>query len=668
MLHESISQADSSIAAGDERNRQQTQEANAAERALRHSIELSNRQIAEIDEQIRDIEKRLLQDAQVVATTLSKVFMDETLSKRRFDVVILDEVSMAPLPAVYVAASHADRSVVAIGDPRQLPPIALGDTRMVRRWLKRDLFSVAGVRVGAPANQADRRCVLLDTQFRMHADIAAVSNKHVYDGSLRNGNRPQQESNEYGSVRPLPGKAILLCDTSDASPVASQPGGSSRVNFYHAICSVTIAREVLATLPPSHEPAQAGQPRIGVVTPYKKQAQLIHRLLKAERLDTQIRVGTVHRFQGLEFEVIVFDTVESPPVNPFHGFIGGGRRSESNGMRLVNVAITRPQHKLIIVANQKYVRAKFSPSDTLLQAIIEVGDSASLLSRDLLGSAAPAIEQTGVLDHLRVVPARYQPYDIDWLDETTFFPRLLDDIRHAQKQILIFSPFVRSNRAADLIPHLAAQCLAGIRTVVVASQPGTNNVTLDESAKDQLVRAGVDFRTSPGMHEKLVRIDHDIVYFGSLNPLSHGATSEVMMRLVSAECALQVEQLLRVGVRTAQARYGSEFALSIDQFPQPINCPICGGAMWRRHGKYGAFYSHSRRVLCQQTREVQENDLGAIQQLANILCIGCRRGNMKARAEGKNLWLECAAPAPCDFRRKIVVHPSATPSMASGAP
>jgi superfamily I DNA and/or RNA helicase len=96
------------------------------------------------------------------------------------------------------------------------------------------------------------------------------------------------------------------------------------------------------------------EPCVGVIAPYAPHARRIQQLMN-ENLDITyrqiVRVGTIHSFQGLQFEVVIFDTVESPPIDPW--FVDGGKVG-AEAMRLVNVAVTRPKHKLIIVANVNY--------------------------------------------------------------------------------------------------------------------------------------------------------------------------------------------------------------------------------------------------------------------------------------------------------------------------
>lgn len=115
-------------------------------RAWQNSLEQMHDELTNSEGQLANLERAVITDAQAVATTLSKLYMGTTLRDRVFDVVILDEVSIAPLPAVYLAASRARHKLIAIGDPKQLPPIVLADQHpLARQWLGRDLFAVAQV-------------------------------------------------------------------------------------------------------------------------------------------------------------------------------------------------------------------------------------------------------------------------------------------------------------------------------------------------------------------------------------------------------------------------------------------------------------------------------------------------------------------------------------------
>jgi len=86
------------------------------------------------------------------------------------------------------------------------------------------------------------------------------------------------------------------------------------------MCCIALARKVLNAVP---EMYGKSEPSIGIVTPYRPQAQLLQKMIMDAGLQKQIQAGTVHRFQGLEFTVVIFDTVESSglgidPSKPRH--------------------------------------------------------------------------------------------------------------------------------------------------------------------------------------------------------------------------------------------------------------------------------------------------------------------------------------------------------------
>ncbi|MFP3380937.1 AAA domain-containing protein, partial [Bacillus sp. SIMBA_069] len=68
-----------------------------------------------------------------------------------------------------------------------------------------------------------------------------------------------------------------------------------------------------------HEAYVGGTRSIGYVAPYRAQADLMEKLLDdlyaKERQTADIIAATVHRFQGSEREMMIFDTVDSYPQN-----------------------------------------------------------------------------------------------------------------------------------------------------------------------------------------------------------------------------------------------------------------------------------------------------------------------------------------------------------------
>ncbi|HLY66637.1 MAG TPA: DEAD/DEAH box helicase [Chloroflexota bacterium] len=283
---------------------------------------------------------RTLRQARVVGATLSRVALAPELLAPGFDAVLIDEASAAPLPAAFMVAALAGSKVVALGDPKQLPPVAQSNGPLSRRWLQRDVFEQAGL------DDDDGRAVLLREQFRMPPDISRLANELVYGGRLIDAQR----------VRRIPGGARLV-DTSAQGGVCERRDGS-RLNQLHAELAVELAYQRL-------NDGDAGG-SVAIVTPYRAQARLIWRMLRDRRLERLIESGTVHRFQGLEREAIIFDTVEAAPERPAP-FVRNGYNSEA--MRLINVAITRARSDLLVIADVEHLRRTLPRGSTLLGLI-----------------------------------------------------------------------------------------------------------------------------------------------------------------------------------------------------------------------------------------------------------------------------------------------------------
>ena len=381
----------------------------------------TNQRLDEIQKELYILEKKILEEARVVATTLSKTFMSSALSNRRFDVVIIDEVSMASLPAIYSAASQAESSVVVVGDPQQLPPIYhaknskkldAGEKKAALSWLGTDLYTHNRITLER-AKEGYLNSTILTSQSRMHPEISSIAIKHIYGGILQN-NLDRVPKEQFSQVEPLIEKHLLLCDTSDASPIAIRPE-HSRYNILHALCSLSIAHQVLSSLPDKVS-NQEDKELIGIVTPYAKQADLLQILTKSTGIDKKVRVGTVHRFQGLEFDIVIFDTVESPDVAPYTDFIAGGKGTEA--LRLINVAVTRAKHKLIIVANVQHILnyqdhqwGLWFPNESILRkAIQEAKKSASINCLEILNLPPEEIMNLKSLSEsdLSTLPAKWR--------------------------------------------------------------------------------------------------------------------------------------------------------------------------------------------------------------------------------------------------------------------
>jgi hypothetical protein len=261
-------------------------------------------QIDLIDRQIADLQGNVLERARVVVSSLTQTYVNRALVSQRFTTVIIDEASIAPIPAITYASALASKSVVLVGDPKQLPPICIAESEEARKWLGRDIYTVA--EVSYETMEKDPRVVFLPKQYRMHKSIMEVVNKHFYDGRLIN-ERHSSDDSPFDALWPCEKSRLVLIDTQAALPfmgVEKRIRSQSRFNLYHVEVVVAILRRWL-------EDMHIDPGSVGVISPYRSQVNFltgrIHEIFK----DIRVEVGTVHTFQGREKDCIIFDTVES---------------------------------------------------------------------------------------------------------------------------------------------------------------------------------------------------------------------------------------------------------------------------------------------------------------------------------------------------------------------
>ena len=94
---------------------------------LERSVEAGRVRAGELKERIAQAEAQVITDARLIATTLTGAYLRDAIVQRTFDVVILDEASMASIPSLFFAAGLATDSAVVVGDFRQLPPIVISE-------------------------------------------------------------------------------------------------------------------------------------------------------------------------------------------------------------------------------------------------------------------------------------------------------------------------------------------------------------------------------------------------------------------------------------------------------------------------------------------------------------------------------------------------------------
>ena len=121
---------------------------------------------------------------------------------------------------------------------------------------------------------------------------------------------------------------------------------------------------------------EGGAESVAIITPYAEQARRIGRLISKHRdLNDRVECRTVHRFQGGERDVVIFDTVDAEPLPP--GRLLSGKAPNSSATNLINVSLSRARGKLIILADVAYLR-RHDPSGILSNVLAAAGRDGAL--------------------------------------------------------------------------------------------------------------------------------------------------------------------------------------------------------------------------------------------------------------------------------------------------
>jgi superfamily I DNA and/or RNA helicase len=146
----------------------------------------------------------------------------------------------------------------------------------------------------------------------------------------------------------------VVVDTAGTTRCSARAGSFSRSNESSAALCVELAADALA----------AGIGSIAVITPYADQAREIQRRLAKLGDGTQVECSTVHRFQGHERDMVIFDTVDAPPLRP--GVLLSGRGEGASAANLINVSLSRARVKLVIVSDVEHFRT-YAPESLINQ-------------------------------------------------------------------------------------------------------------------------------------------------------------------------------------------------------------------------------------------------------------------------------------------------------------
>ena len=541
------------------------------------------KELNEIRRELRAAESQCVRNAKFVATTVSKAIVDKEIRNGAFDVVIFDEASMATIPQIAYAAKLARKNFVCMGDFRQLPPIVQSSKESP---LNADIFQYCGITQAVDQGSNHKWLCLLDTQYRMHPEIADFAGRSIYNGLLKSANGMTEKREKTVMAEPFAGRAMEFVDLSGTMSTCIKSSDDSHANVLSAFVTFSLALKAAQTQ------------KVGIITPYHAQSRLLHAMVRdvneLEALPHAIKCATVHQFQGSEEDVIVYDAVDCYRL-PFPGALiasTAGRYAD----RLFNVAMTRSKGKFICVANGSFMRNK--------------GMSENLMFMQMLKSyraTAPMIPEIIRPDD------DLEKYYFDFVEKENQVDEFIKDLATARREVRIDIPDSPAN--SDINTTRIAQALAeaqsrGVKVFVRAESKKNLHPTLKYFAVEN------HYLTDP-----IALIDKTVTWFGM-------PESAACFKIEGRASAINNRPCIRFwGTHTAKILYGllemsqvmdqaktvekdAQGNLITDKLSDYVlahkKCPVCGKTMQlkkSRNQKY--FLSCSGYPSCKHTEFVE---------------------------------------------------------------
>jgi superfamily I DNA and/or RNA helicase len=319
----------------------------------------------------------------------------------RYDTVIIDEAARVSPRDLLIPMAQAEKRIILVGDHRQLPHII--DEEIVRRaqaeeksentgemvnsqfesYIKSSMFEYLKKRLEAlEAGDGVKRTVALDEQYRTHPVLGNFINQHFYaphDGESFKS--PLPEGYFKQNLPGIDGLPALWINV-DGKKGAEDHFGFSYRRRQEA---EAIARQLKTWI----DSEEGRHLTFGVISFYRAQSDLVFEelgkssvgitewqagedtwkikeeyayLVKNNKTEERLRIGTVDSFQGMEFDVVFLSMVRSPKHIQPGDFKTNERIKINTFGHLMSenrlcVSMSRQKKVLVVVGNAALVQS-----------------------------------------------------------------------------------------------------------------------------------------------------------------------------------------------------------------------------------------------------------------------------------------------------------------------
>lgn len=525
--------------------------------------------INSLQEELSQLGQNVINEAQAIFCTLTKNYIGNDLEAQKFDAVIIDEISMALPPLVFLGAGRATSRVILVGDFLQLPPIVRSDTEISNAILGTDTFRLAGIAQGNKPVEPCPVLTRLKKQHRMVPEIADIARHLAYRQAGGLDDDEDVRNRNIKELAPwldfLPTNPLIIVDTADLYCWSGKQAGSlSRFNMYSAMLAVDLAAMAAKKMqkPPIEEP----QP-IGIITPFAAQRRLLSKLISDLELDQWVAAGTVHTFQGNQADLVIFDSVLD---EPYYSARLTNPKVTEEVLRDLNVAVTRAKYKFMFIGSSEWLNRNAKPASALGQLWAFLKDQADLISAlDIIGNDfQQRVSFTTSGPSAWDIPKGESGYTIQILDDESFFDYFAKDVFSSEDSFFALAPYFGEYRWPKIQPLIQEALARKIKvTIITPPLDEAQNKPYVENAIRNLRSLGAVVVSASGLHGKDIIIDEKIVYTGSMNWSSHRGRSEVIHRIEAPRYAKQCLDFLH-------AKYIRQASRNEDGSPRV--CPLCG--------------------------------------------------------------------------------------------
>ena len=259
-----------------------------------------------------------------------------------WDYIVIDEASMILIAnIVFPLYKKTPKKFIIAGDPFQIEPITSVDL-----WKNENIYTMVELDsfVNPKTKPHQYEVELLTTQYRSVPAIGGIFSNFAYGGILNHyRSADSQRQLNVGDDLGIETLNIIKYPVSKYESIyrSKRLQHSSSYQVYSALFTFEyvcyLSRAISASNPGSLF-------KIGIIAPYRAQADMIDKLLASERLppEIDIHVGTIHGFQGDECDII-FAVFNTPPT------ISNSTEMFLNKLNIINVSISRARDYLFIV-------------------------------------------------------------------------------------------------------------------------------------------------------------------------------------------------------------------------------------------------------------------------------------------------------------------------------